>query len=145
MIKAQVIWRGDYVYGQRFSFGEWGFVTLLHFVGDLGECRCEVIRENELPFKPQWQPMSLYGYHQSSSIPDGVEVYIKNPITMWNGRFVENGAVFLQRTREERDAVLRGDFDEPAKTVEKLVSDPAAIDTLLSRLASNDIVAGNEE
>lgn len=108
-MKVQMIVQGDYVEKRQSSRDEWGFVTMIAFIGEEGECECEVIRENELPFKARWYPISVHGYHQACKVPDGIDLCIKNPTRMWNGRFVENGAMFLVPTKEKRDTILRGE------------------------------------
>ena len=105
-MKAQVIWLGDYITKKLELESEWPWVTLVSFCGDEGMCQVEVVRMNELPFAPDWKPMSIRGYHKCASVPDGCELTLKNPVTMWNYRYPENGAVFLCSTKEERDANL---------------------------------------
>jgi hypothetical protein len=94
-------------------------VTLVEFVGDLGSCMVRVVPENTLPFKPQWYPMSIHGYHQAANVPPEYANHPALSMTggyalMWNARLPENGAVSLHKDRAERDAYLRGDDDPPA-------------------------------
>ena len=105
-MKARVIWKGNYLEETSENLNEWPFVTLINFEGEDGKCYVSVLKENELPFKPEWNSMSLRGYHQYCNIPENISVTLQNPVVRYNGRFVETGAVFLCKTIEERNSML---------------------------------------
>lgn len=114
MSKALVVWKGDYIGRQPTPAGGWDWVTLVEFVDDEGKCRACVTTENELPFKPQWHPMSIRGFHQSAEVPATYHQQIADLIefdgqTFWNSRLPENGAVSLHLSKERRDKYLRGE------------------------------------
>lgn len=112
------LWKGNYLGGEQKDPGGWDFVTLVRFVGELGECRVRVLLEKDLPFKPNWYPMSLRGFHQAAAVPAD---YADHPsvapqgdeVARWNYRMPENGAVFLYETRAERDANLLAPEEAP--------------------------------
>jgi hypothetical protein len=85
-------------------------VTVVEYVGELGECRLKVVVENTLPFKPKWYPASLRGYVQAANIPEGVTIDMEEAVTRWNFRIPENGGIGFCETKEERDTFLVGDW-----------------------------------
>jgi hypothetical protein len=106
-MKVNIIWQGDYINNKSKDGDDWSFVTLVSFEGSEGKVFVSVTKENKLPFKPDWKAMSLRGYHQSCKIPDNITLeHTESPQEMWNYRMPENGAVFLYKTKEERDSCL---------------------------------------
>lgn len=42
----------NYLGHEQMNDGGWSILTVVEYVGDLGECRLKSVVENELPFKP---------------------------------------------------------------------------------------------
>jgi hypothetical protein len=103
--------QGNYLGGQHKTDSGWDYVTVIDYVGDMGECLLKVLPENTLPFKPKWFPSSLRGYQQAAELPTDYAVDMSDAVTKWNLRMPENGSVHFYDTREEHDSNLIG-FDE---------------------------------
>lgn len=103
---AEKIWNGNYLNDIKVKKGKWGFVTLVKFEGDDGKCYVSLLRENELPFKPEWYSLSLRGYHRGCDIPEGIEIEMKNPVEKWIWGFPENGAFWLCSAEENRNKMM---------------------------------------
>lgn len=106
-MNRQFVWNGDFRpdAGGR-ELNGWPLVTVVEFIGEMGELRAKVIRECHLPVKPKWKAMSMRGYQQSFEMPEGFRVDMSDAKTYWNARIVENGATLLFNTMQERDEFL---------------------------------------
>lgn len=144
------LWQGNYLGGEQKDPGGWDFVTLVHFVGELGECRVRVFEERELPFKPNWKPMSLRGYHKCAEVP---AAYAEHPsvapretdVVRWNYRMPENGAVFLCYSREARDAnLLAPYFVEAAQQMEGPTKDGGDLCEAVTRVTAHVLEKARE-
>lgn len=81
-------------------------ITIVEYVGNLGECKCRVIPETSLSFRPEWKPFTLRGYGKSAVFPRMVSVDMSNAKHYWNFRIPENNAFILYGSRAERDAQM---------------------------------------
>lgn len=109
----RVIWQGDYIDNRPCGSDGEELVTVVEFLDEKGKCRARVVPERELPFKPDWQPLSVRGFHQFCEIPEQhrhhPSVSLNPHRVMWNARLPENGAVSLHPSEELRDRFLEGE------------------------------------
>lgn len=101
-----IIYKNNYLGGEKATQGGWEYVTLAQYTGDSGKCRLKKIAVNELPFKPAWYPLSIRGYHQAADVVGDWVPDMSDAVIRWNIRIPENGGIGFFETKEERDTNL---------------------------------------